>query len=125
MGAIERQVAQVKRKNSTSCNPPEARLTVVGSVASRFGPREVATGRGEAVRAAAGATAAIVASPVAGMGDELASVWLEAAGVGAGAQADTKVAITIRPVSRRIFVIGLLMEGLDTSLFNIKSLLNY
>jgi hypothetical protein len=43
MGAIERQVPQVKRKNSTSCNCPEANLTVVGSVASRFGPRDVAT----------------------------------------------------------------------------------
>jgi hypothetical protein len=45
MGAIARQVLQVKRKNSTNCNPPEARLTVVGSVACRSGPREVATGR--------------------------------------------------------------------------------
>ena len=34
----------MKRKNSTSCNPPEARLTVVGSVAWRAGPREVAIG---------------------------------------------------------------------------------
>jgi hypothetical protein len=48
MGAIERQVAQVNRKNSTNCSPPEAKLTVVGSVASRFGPREVARGIGEA-----------------------------------------------------------------------------
>jgi len=46
MGAIARQVAQVKRKNSTNCRPPDARLTVLGSVASRFGPREVAIGRG-------------------------------------------------------------------------------
>jgi len=44
MGAIARQVLQVKRKNSTNCNPPEARETVVGSVASRSGPREVAMG---------------------------------------------------------------------------------
>jgi len=44
MGAMVRQVLQVKRKNSTKCNCPEARLTVVGSVASRFGPRDVATG---------------------------------------------------------------------------------
>src|SRR5215213_2470097 len=44
MGAMARHVLQVKRKNSTSCKPPEARLTVVGSVASKFGPREVATG---------------------------------------------------------------------------------
>src|SRR5215213_11591721 len=45
MGAIARQVLQVKRKNSTNCSPPEARLTVAGSVASRLGPREVATGK--------------------------------------------------------------------------------
>src|SRR5215216_760582 len=44
MGAMARQVLQVKRKNSTSCKPPDERLTVVGSVASRLGPREVATG---------------------------------------------------------------------------------
>ena len=42
---MERQVPQVKRKNSTNCKPPEARLTVRGSVASRLGPREVAMGR--------------------------------------------------------------------------------
>jgi hypothetical protein len=41
---MARQVPQVKRKNSTNCKPPEARLTVVGSVAWRSGPREVATG---------------------------------------------------------------------------------
>ena len=46
MGAIARQVDQVKRKNSTNCNSPDARLTVVGSVASRSGPREVATAGG-------------------------------------------------------------------------------
>jgi hypothetical protein len=53
---MARQVAQVKRKNSTNCNPPEARLTVVGSVASRFGPREVA--RGTAVAASLGTACA-------------------------------------------------------------------
>jgi hypothetical protein len=42
---MARQVLQVKRKNSTNCSPPDARLTAVGSVASRLGPREVATGR--------------------------------------------------------------------------------
>ena len=44
MDAIERQVLQVKRKNSTKCSWPDARFTVVGSVAWRSGPREVATG---------------------------------------------------------------------------------
>jgi hypothetical protein len=42
MGAKLRQVLQVNRKNSTSCSSPESSLTVVGSVASRFCPREVA-----------------------------------------------------------------------------------
>jgi len=46
MGAIERQVPQVKRKNSTSCRLPEARITVEGSVASKSGPREVGAGGG-------------------------------------------------------------------------------
>ena len=44
MDAIERQVPQVKRKNSTKCSLPVARFIVVGSVAWRSGPREVATG---------------------------------------------------------------------------------
>jgi hypothetical protein len=48
-----RHVLQVKRMNSTNCNPPDARLTVVGSVAWSSGPREVATGT--AVAASVGA----------------------------------------------------------------------
>ena len=40
MGAIARQVLQVKRKNSTNCNPPEAKLTVEG-----FGTVEVPDGK--------------------------------------------------------------------------------
>src|ERR1700752_2153894 len=43
---MARQVLQVKRKNSTNWICSEARLTVAGSVASRLGPREVATGCG-------------------------------------------------------------------------------
>ena len=43
MGAIPWQVVHQNSKNSTSCNPPDAMLTVLGSVASRLGPREVAT----------------------------------------------------------------------------------
>jgi len=60
MGAIARQVAQVKRKNSTSCRPPEARLTVEGSVAWSSGPRDVAIGSG--VRAAESVEAGVVLS---------------------------------------------------------------
>jgi len=56
MGAIARQVLQVKRKNSTKCKLPDARLTVLGSVASRSGPREVATGSVVGARASVGAT---------------------------------------------------------------------
>jgi hypothetical protein len=54
---MARQVLQVKRKNSTNCNPPDARLTVVGSVAWSSGPREVAMGRGVASWLVAGWTA--------------------------------------------------------------------
>jgi hypothetical protein len=46
MGAILRQVVQVNRKNSISCSSPESRLTLLGSVASRSGPREVAIALG-------------------------------------------------------------------------------
>src|SRR5574342_498160 len=56
MRAMARQVFQVKRKNSTSCNPPEAKLTVAGSVASKFGPREVAKTCGISVGASVGGT---------------------------------------------------------------------
>jgi len=61
MGAIARQVPQVKRKNSTKCNPPEARLTVDGSVASSASPREVAMG------SAAGARAWVEALTISGV----------------------------------------------------------
>ena len=44
MGAICWQVVHQNSKNSTSCKPPDASLTAVGSVASRLGPREVAIG---------------------------------------------------------------------------------
>jgi len=43
MGAIPWQVVHQNSKNSTNCKPPDAMLTVVGSVDSRLGPREVAT----------------------------------------------------------------------------------
>jgi len=46
MGAIERQVLQVKRKNSINCKLPEASTTADGLVASRSGPREVGMGAG-------------------------------------------------------------------------------
>ena len=58
MGAIPWQVVHQNSKNSTNCKPPDAILTVFGSVASRFGPREVATictvGAGVAVEATRG-----------------------------------------------------------------------
>src|SRR5512138_2177053 len=54
MGAMARQVPQVKRKNSTSCSPPESSLTVDGSVACSSGPREVAIGMAVAARASVG-----------------------------------------------------------------------
>src|SRR6185503_4339754 len=62
MGAIARQVLQVKRKNSTNWLSPEAKLTVLGSVASRFGPREVATGSAVGARASVGAGARVGAA---------------------------------------------------------------
>src|SRR6266508_1227007 len=88
MGAIARQVVQVKRKNSTNCTPPEARLIVVGSVASRFGPREVAT----ACTVGAGVA---VNSTMMGVAVTTSGDLLE---VSAGAQAANKTASRLRPV---------------------------
>jgi len=67
MGAIARQVLQVKRKNSTRCGCPEARLTVVGSVASRSGPREVATACTSTLTTVAGTEVMDSGVTVAGM----------------------------------------------------------
>jgi hypothetical protein len=68
MGAIARQVVQVKRKNSTNCTPSDARLTVVGSVASRFGPREVAMGSG--VETMVSVSTAVACTGVSSVGSE-------------------------------------------------------
>ncbi len=50
MGAIPWQIVHQNSKNSTNCKPPDAILTAFGSVASRLGPREVATGSAVASR---------------------------------------------------------------------------
>ena len=86
MGAMARQVLQVKRKNSTNCNSPEARLTELGSVAWRSGPREVATGRGVGARDSMGAASTI--------GDSATGVALGATTAGggtAGSEDDSEV----------------------------------
>jgi hypothetical protein len=127
MGAIERQVAQVKRKNSTSCSPPDARLTVVGSVAWSSGPREVAIGKEEGMRASVGVIAASVAGldveRMAGLGT--AAVRLGETGLLIGAQAARKTVIRARLGKRRILLICLLKNVVYTSLFNTKFLPNY
>jgi hypothetical protein len=116
MGAIERQVLQVKRKNSTNWSPPEARRTVVGSVAWSSGPREVAAGRavasagvGEAevrgvgVREAGGEVRGFV-----GVGGEFVG---EAAGVQAVRKTASRLALSkiegTRLRKKRIFIICL------------------
>lgn len=111
MGAMERHVPQVKRKNSTNCSPPDARLTVAGSVACRSGPREVATGRAEGWLtegwvAASGAGAAGVAVDKATLGG---SVRAAEGGVSlaAGAQAARKTTDTKRMGKMRVFIIFL------------------
>jgi hypothetical protein len=110
MGAIERQVAQVNLKNSTNCSPPAARLTVVGSVASRFGPRDVATGKGEATADSVEAAITGVEVPrLAGKVGLATADWLGATGEAAGAQAARNKATKIRPGKRRILVIWLLI----------------
>ena len=113
MGAMARQVAQVKRKNSTSCNPPEASATVDGSVASSSGPREVATGC-----ASADSVGASVASGWVGRLDGVAlSVGVAATGAGvgeaaAGAQAEaSKTANRLRVRKMREVVILLFLQS--------------
>jgi hypothetical protein len=124
MGAIERQVTQVKRKNSTSCSPPEARLIVVGSVACSPGPREVATGNGEGTSAG---------DPIVACAERL-GVGVPAWKVGpgspagceaAGAHAASKTAIQRRVGRKRVFVICLLVNLIFQSFCNIKFLPDY
>src|SRR5512143_303617 len=64
MGAICWQVVHQNSKNSTSCKPPEARLTVIGSVASRLGPRDVAMGSAVGAASSGAAVACVTASTV-------------------------------------------------------------
>lgn len=99
MGAMARQVLQVKRMNSTNCNPPEARLTVVGSVACRSGPREVATGSAVASTAAGWVAGSSVAAEAVSVEGRVAAAG-GLAGVPAGAQAARKTASRIRLVLR-------------------------
>jgi len=92
MGAIARQVLQVKRKNSTKCKLPDAMLTVLGSVASRSGPREVAMGSVVGARASVGAASTV--------GDSATGVALGATTAGGAAgccpegDGDSEVAAT-------------------------------
>jgi len=120
MGAIERQVLQVKRKNSTSCNPPDANETEDGSVASRPGPRDVATGN-----AAASVGASVASGWTVRLGTTTSAVgWLtgvadaSTGAVGeeeaAGAQAEASK-IASKPTvkrERRGFFIGSPLEAL-------------
>jgi hypothetical protein len=113
MDAIERQVPQVKRKNSTSCNPPDASETAAGSVAWRLGPREVGTTWMSAIwvggtSVASGAEIS-VGTAVSGMDS---TVGRTGEVVGAGAQADaakTAIRLTVRK-KRRDFIIILLFN---------------
>jgi len=115
MGAIARQVLQVKRKNSTNCNPPEARLTVVGSVAWRSGPREVATGSAVASGTGVAATPSVAgdsrAGATVGVGKETVGGSVPpAAGlveVAAGAHAANREASRRRWRQKRVFIICL------------------
>ena len=110
MGAMARHVLQVKRKNSTNCSPPDARLTVAGSLASRFGPREVATGR-----AVASPEAGWVAGSDAGAARVRVGEVPPGGSVGTGAfvavlsvaQAASRTASRLRTGRRRFFIISI------------------
>jgi hypothetical protein len=112
MGAIARQVVQVKRKNSTSCSPPDASETVAGSVASRFGPREVAMGRGVGITVSVGASVLCAEIIAVGLGGRTSTPGPAAVDpadtVGAvGEQAAKKTATQTRLGKKRIFAICL------------------
>jgi hypothetical protein len=107
---MERQVPQVKRKNSTNWSCPDARFTVVGSVAWRSGPREVATGSGVGACASVGEAGTVsVAGSVAGGRVAANSRTAVATGAGvavalAGAHAARKTASKIRLGKKRVFI---------------------
>jgi hypothetical protein len=123
---MERQVAQVNRKNSTNCRPPEARLTVVGSVAWSSGPREVAIGGGVGVGSAAVSTGSVEGLRVGRtVGPGSTVVRMEEAGPFPGEQATREMVKRASPEKRRILFICLLMNVVYTSLFNTKFLPNY
>jgi hypothetical protein len=111
MGAIPWQVVHQNSKNSTNCRPPDAMLTVLGSVASRLGPREVAIGSCVAARASVGAAVAwIEVSDVDAAAGRvsLGITMVGCAGMAvevAGAQAAKKTASRPRRVKRRLFLI--------------------
>jgi hypothetical protein len=112
MDAIEWQVPQVKRKNSTSCSPPDASETVSGFVAWRLGPSEVGT----TWRSTAGAGGIAVASGEDGVADGAAATGADssngtaAGGVSAGAQEDARSTASrlIVGKKRRDFIVILL-----------------
>jgi hypothetical protein len=114
MGAIARQVLQVKRKNSTNCNPPDARLTVAGSVAWSSGPREVATGKAVAASEAVGVTDSGIEVGTAAVAGRVAAAG-GSAGDSAGAHAARTTARRLtrstiegnRGSEKRIFLICL------------------
>jgi hypothetical protein len=114
MGAIARQVLQVKRKNSTNCNPPDAKLTVEGSVAWSSGPREVAIGGAVGSlgvvcfggsRVGVGAAAVIVGTTAVG-GCVAATGGFVEVELSAGAHAVNKTATRPRLRRKRIFIIS-------------------
>jgi hypothetical protein len=119
MGAIARQVLQVKRKNSTNWSSPEARLTVVGSVAWSSGPREVTIGNGVGPAASVDTAAkegVSVESAARIVGLDPAAGWLGETAPLAGEQAASKTARLDRRLiegisleERRIFIIYLLV----------------
>lgn len=111
---MARQVLQVKRKNSTNCSPPDARLTAVGSVAWSSGPREVATGR--AVASSLGAIW------VAGSSVEAARVGDSVAAGGFVADASGAHAANKATIRRRINDFFILFPG---NRYSIKSLSKY
>jgi len=125
MGAIPWQVVHQNSKNSTNCRPPDAILTALGSVASRFGPREVAIGSCVAGRFSVGAAVASTEGSAVEAAAGKVSLgitvtgWAGIAVEVAGVQAARKTASRLRPGKRSPFLIIALKS------YNMKSLRKY
>jgi hypothetical protein len=100
MGAMCWQIVHQNSKNSTSCSPPEAILTVVGSVASKWDPREVATGNGVGASVSTGVTVACTEGFIVAVGGGRVRLGSTSTGCAGGGVELAGVQVTNNTASR-------------------------